>query len=789
MATGPQLASRRGLLGALLLALSSSGCDQKPSFYGGHEPPTPPLKVPASQSGDASAAPSDRPPESGATATTPSAETLPAQAAAVAAPKKITASGIDSASTAGDFEPPRLPAPPASPGAVATALPVKTKTISQLFGPKRIDSFLLADLATGRLSESLVLQRRDALQSEKIAQITRTDMVDSFQQGNSGTLTTETFAATTNRTLDIVAVTDNSVSMGDKDASGQTKQARVAARVMDLLSELGDTDWQIGIVTTDPGEGALRRLVKKSDPDVAQAFADGWNAGTSGSDNERGILQAVRSLAGFGLPAPWLRPNSQVAVLIVSDEDNCSAAAQPDGGGPHQDNCPGKAYASGAYLVSYLNQIRQVGKTARAYGIIWGPEQSQDQCPAGFNPGIEYAKAIAATGGVYGSICDADYAPTLRRISADIQGSLTSNFTLAFEPVANSLSVAVNGKDLDSSGFQVNGSVVTLKTPAPQGAQVRVTYRHDPSPVVNRFPLRATPFAGSTVATIDGQLQDQSSFAIASSGGVSSVTFAKPPAENAAIRVSYKVDQPLLKDFALSKPPLGGSLTVSGGGVTLGTYQVKGTILTFSSPPPEGLTMTVSYTSVGDPVVGYTLSGLPAGAAPQNLAAIDSDTGAAVPVNFQGGLLAISPADVQIGRRLMVSYDNPAHGQIDLTLPADPLPNSVKITAGGVTCDQQSGLVITGRHLTVVNCPVPSAVATARIDFSYLLPASQSAASLQDLDFTAAPSPDPGTFQQWTVAVNDLPTTNFTRSGLHFHLNQAISATDTVKIELLEAAP
>ena len=147
----------------------------------------------------------------------------------------------------------------------------------------------------------------------------------------------------------------------------------------------------------------MRKLIKKGDPDVYSDFIDAVTAGTGGSNNERGLLQAVRTLQGSCLAAPWIRDNSTVSLLIVSDEDNCSDGTM----------CAGKPYQESSFLLDYLASIRQPGVNARAYDLLWHPDMSQAECSTGYNKANIYAEVIDATGGTFGAICDNDYSQSL----------------------------------------------------------------------------------------------------------------------------------------------------------------------------------------------------------------------------------------------------------------------------------------------------------------------------------------------------------------------------------------
>ena len=149
------------------------------------------------------------------------------------------------------------------------------------------------------------------------------------------------------------------------------EQNNLAEKLSPLITYVEKSDWQNAVVTTDPDDGCLRSLITRADKDPLTAFSKAIRAGTDGSGNERGIQQAVRSLrmdcAG---QKPWLREASSVAVIIVSDEDNCSDTSM----------CNGKAWQSSEYLTDYLSSIRKLGEDARVYGIFWDPNEPSWSC-------------------------------------------------------------------------------------------------------------------------------------------------------------------------------------------------------------------------------------------------------------------------------------------------------------------------------------------------------------------------------------------------------------------------
>lgn len=255
----------------------------------------------------------------------------------------------------------------------------------------------------GEMKEETVLERIIH------TQVNRPQKVEVFKQGTDEQSISEFFKQNENDDaqglLDVLIVIDNSSSMAEE-------QRNLSDKMMPLLSYVSESDWRIGVVTTDESDGCLRDVIYKNQANVEAAFSAAILAGVSGSGIEAGVPQAVRALKPDCLGgAGWLRPDSTLAILIVSDEDNCSDGKK----------CRVTAHNSGDFLLDHLSDIRVVGVNARVFGLIWHASQDQSQCPSAFRAGQIYSNLIDQTGGSWGSICDSDYSETLRAMSLDLR--------------------------------------------------------------------------------------------------------------------------------------------------------------------------------------------------------------------------------------------------------------------------------------------------------------------------------------------------------------------------------
>lgn len=374
------------------------------------------------------------------------------------------------------------------------------------------------------------------VQVKTFTQDTREVRQIQVKQGSAGSNGSESYNVTAMGIVDIVVVVDTSGSMAEE-------QANLAPKLSALMSAIKDTDWRIVVTTTDPNDRCGYGPISKGDFNAATRFQNYVNAGTGGTGVERPILRAVQALKGnclFG-PGNWLRPNSTVAVLILTDEDNCHVDVQNGYG------CTGESDKEGAYLTNYLASIRSVGKDAKVYGIFWHPTQAQGQCSTALKQATIISNVVQQTGGTWGSICDADYTATLSRISKDVAQVLKADFVLKSLPDPGTLKIMVNGQLW--TGYTLLGNAVHFTTNPPVGAAIQVSYVSGASGVVtNKFQIPDQPANGTLAASIAGKPAGAVSYDAASRSAV----FAQNPPDGSTILLTYKLNSPLKTIFTIA---------------------------------------------------------------------------------------------------------------------------------------------------------------------------------------------------------------------------------------------
>lgn len=256
--------------------------------------------------------------------------------------------------------------------------------------------------------------------------------------------------------LDILMVIDNSSSMA-KVHQG------LANRLDALLGELRENDWQIAITTTDPRD--CSRTLSAASPRYEESFKKIIHSlGVSGTLYEQATRMAIAGLQKDCNGKSWLRANSAVAVLIITDEDNFDRGpcGDVDASGITIKTKLDDTACQVAALHTYLQKIRIPGVTAKVYGLIdtnksknfltWKDSQGQP---------------IFAH---YDSVHAKDYTATLRKISQHIYAVLQNRFVLREtypNKVARVFVASNNGEQmLSQDAYNVSGKILTIKTTA-----------------------------------------------------------------------------------------------------------------------------------------------------------------------------------------------------------------------------------------------------------------------------------------------------------------------------------
>ena len=122
-----------------------------------------------------------------------------------------------------------------------------------------------------------------------------------------------------------------------------------------------------------------------------------------------------------GTDFSFLRPNAYLYIIFVSDEDDKSS----------QDT---------RYFYRYFETVKGIGNDGMvATAAIMG-DAAGNSCGAA--PGLKYEALSTLTGGEVGSICDQNFAQTLKKLASSAVG-LKRKFALQLEPNVQTIGVFV----------------------------------------------------------------------------------------------------------------------------------------------------------------------------------------------------------------------------------------------------------------------------------------------------------------------------------------------------------
>lgn len=315
----------------------------------------------------------------------------------------------------------------------------------------------------------------------------------------------------TDKKLDILIVVDNSTTMNDANMHLKDK-------IAPLLSEISASDWQI-VVTTSTITDCLRGIMKKDESDLRK-FKDIIGkvhsqylsrTDLSSSNNEQVVKMARRALAGMplaqnvgsnldidcrGAKQHWLRPNSLLVVLMITDED-AEDPTHPHGGLPRSDpqgnpadyRCDNLSCIDDFY--ADLSKLRVPHVSAKIYGILDKNNNGVSPRNSSYNrsdlylqwrdktnakPLFDYHHALYQQGTTKLN----DFDMVFKKISADMSSSLRNTFVLKNNYDTSTAKVILTKADnstveLSPRTYKINNKTLVIDAnQLVRAAQVRI---------------------------------------------------------------------------------------------------------------------------------------------------------------------------------------------------------------------------------------------------------------------------------------------------------------------------
>lgn len=276
--------------------------------------------------------------------------------------------------------------------------------------------------------------------------------------------------------VDVLFVVDNSPSMLEE-------QQKLGSALSSFISSIRRLDWQIGITTTDVTTGpfgvrggllsmkgtnakVLNRYVRDYETVFKNTvYRDEVNGcGNICPSGDERPLEAVRMAIDKrnSENAGFFRPDSDLVIIVLSDEDEGS-----DGAG---------ALPSGTLIEHFKNAFGQE-KRLTGFGIVVRPGDLNcynSQEATGGHYGYSVSNFAGLTGGVTGSICDADYGDALESIGKRVR-QVSSTITLSNLPMPETINLVMDPFDPDIS-WEIKGQTIRFNKMPKKGTRVDIVY-------------------------------------------------------------------------------------------------------------------------------------------------------------------------------------------------------------------------------------------------------------------------------------------------------------------------
>ena len=458
------------------------------------------------------------------------------------------ASGDDATSGAGDLlaatiiaegmnytgDPIVLKEPPGDNFSLYTKISSKwrTKVVTTAEGSHELNGTTRSE----RVSIASLVATRQNVQS--VSQISREPRLFTRRQpGQQSDSARERFTQANRGILDILLAIDNSGSMGQEIS-------QVKNNLSSLLSHIGNSNWQIGLVKSDPYtmcavEGRITSTGSSAADNAAYTRLLTFPLQGGNEHMLKKVRWALEGKGGTGCDGRWLRSGSTVAVIVISDE-------------PHQ--CPAQ-YADPNFCSTsaYRNFVNAFGRNLKTYGFTaWSDADKQ--------------AIFTQHGSVTGN-----YSAVLQRISADIQVNLQDIFTLSARPDGVQMTVQVNNSAIPSCSATQTKNCYKVVTAAhgsavqfigykpPRNASIAIDYTYGGVGFETEWTLPHEPLADAAQMTVTVNKADGTSTALVHgtdyslSGRVLRVTSADLVPQGATLRVDYLENRALQTAFTLSE--------------------------------------------------------------------------------------------------------------------------------------------------------------------------------------------------------------------------------------------
>ena len=533
--------------------------------------------------------------------------------------------------------------------------------------------------------------------------------------------------------LDLLLVVDASGSM-------QITHEKLKDKLSSLLHDIENSNWQINIIDVDDHQTCDNTIINKNNEGDYRNKLDALkaSAGNNPNFNERTLQKAEAAL--LGSCNAWLRPQSTLAAVIITDEDHqCTNPGADDNRGSDTNS-----FLCGTAVDDFIKAFRNLREYTGLYGIFfnsyscgdarawsssWSSSWSSAWLRSWYRPcfrkddshlgamrcwvtnpcfaredGDKYLANYLKEEGKFDGVIDifsADYNVILKNIAQGIKGKLQNQLTLTSEPDRGAaVTVTVDGTTkTPESDFNIEGKILTfLSNPGGNSVVIQYALKGGVKPFISTMTVESQADMNTLIVSVVGSRLQKNTHYTVSGNTVTLTNATKDFPAGAVANLQWQRQQrsePPQKEFSFAHNYEIVVGTVSISGYTASRYRVVSNpnkiIFNQGQEPAYGARLNILYEHYHIDKLTY----------PHNYSGTYSITAvscAAVTCSLSGSNVVFRHSDFQRDRSVKVTLTVQGLQHDRRPLPQHYVVDSLKLELGDKICTEKQ-LVITNSEI------------------------------------------------------------------------------------------
>ena len=589
---------------------------------------------------------------------------------------------------------------------------------------RSVDQFNLSQTST--VNKTIVMESEQQPKQQSLtAKLRSWHSKQVTQTGSSGTSRTETFTPSTDKgLLDLLLVIDDSKSMQDE-------HEHLKGDLASLLNDIDNSNWQINIIDVDDRQMCDHTIVTSNSQSAydTKLVALKNKAQSNPNVHERTLKKAQAALGITNSCAQWLRADSTLAVVLITDEDHqCTNSSASDNRG--DDN----SFYCDTEVSDFISSFRALRTNTGLYGIFNNKTTCASARSSAYSQCFRYNENnVGSNICLFTNPCyrdadgshkwrsgnylaeqskfdmisyvhgtEAQFKAILTSIAANVKDKLQDQFTLAEETDSGAaVTVAVDGTT-QTSGYTLSGKLLTFTQAVSSSSTISVTYvpKGGVKTFVSDIVVSSQADMSTVQVTVAGStLTKDTHYTISGSTvTISNVKTNFPAGTVATIRWQKKQSHdPKQKEFRFggSDEVVAGTVSIAGYAASSYDFYTNPNRVVFKSnqEPAYGAQLNVSYEHYSRDKLSYPLNY--SGTYPI------TSISCSVSCSHSGNSVTFSSGDFTRGNSVTVTLTVQGLQSDRRPVPQHYVPDSLQLALAGTTCTAEQ-LVIKSSELMLV---------------------------------------------------------------------------------------